>query len=173
MLGMAGKLQAMVPAQARTLKSSQSQELAVTLPIKADISGAWGKGLIEQAEPGHDEMQWRAWTNFLERIVRYVEFADEWALWHHRQQLVIPIINMITVLTFIKMKEKGHVGISRVIGEVPELYLPLHGVLDRSYPDYYLAIPGEEHYRKTADYHARIEGRGRHLWKSSTEIYYP
>lgn len=170
MLGMAGKLQAMMPAPGRTLSKPQSNDPAVTLPIDVDIPASWGRRLSLQAELGHDEVQWRAWTHFIEELVRYVESADEWVLWYHRRQLLIPIINMITVSTFTEEKKKGCVWISRVIEEVPELYLPLHTFLDRTHPDYYLATPGEEHYRKTADFHARIEGRGRRLFNSSTPI---
>ena len=168
MLGMPGKLQAMMPASGRTQKNPPSDAPAIALPTEADIPAAWGKGLVIQAESRHDELQWKAWTQFLEELVRYVESADEWVRWYHRRRLVVPIINMITVQNFIEKKKKGYVWISRVIGEVPELYLPLHGLLDRTYPDYYQATPGEDHYRRTADYHARIEGTGFRLWSSST-----
>lgn len=168
MLGMPGRLQAMMPAPGRTQNNPPSDAPAIALPIEADIPASWGRGLVIQDEVRHDEMQWRAWTHFLEELVRYVESADEWVRWYHRRRLVVPIINMITVSTFIEMKKKGSVWISRVIVEVPELYLPLHSLLDQIHLDYYLATPGEEHYRKTADYHARIEGRGRCLWSSST-----
>ena len=167
MLGMPARLQAMMPAPGRTQNNTPSDAPASTLPTEADIPASWGRGLVIQAESQHDEMQCKAWTQFLEELVRYVEAADEWVRWYHRRRLVVPIINMITVSTFIEMKKKGFVWISRVIVEVPELYLPLHLLLDQIHPDYYLATPGEEHYRKTADYHARIEGRGRRLWSSS------
>ena len=171
MLGMAGKLQAMVTAPDEAPNQNQSLGLAVTQPMEAEIPAAWGKGRILQVGPGHDEMQWNAWIHFLEELVSYVETADEWHLWYSRRQLVIPIINMIFVLTFIDMKKKGSVWVSRVIGEVPELYLPLHSFLDGAHPHYHLATPREEHYRATADYHARIEARGRSLSSCSLSPY--
>lgn len=113
-------------------------------------------------------MQWRAWTHFLEGLVEYVESAQDWTLWYFRRRLVIPIVNMITVHDFINMKKRGCVWVSRVVEEVPELYLPLHSLLDRAYPNYYLATPGEAHFQKAADYHSRIEVRGRYLWSNTT-----
>ncbi len=165
MEAVAGKLQAMATAPGEIPTQSLSSAPAVTQPIEADIPATWGKGLFLQKGVGHEEMQWEAWTHFLEELVAYVESAEAWALWYSRRRLVVPIINMITVHEFINMKEKGNVWISRVIEEVPELYLPLHSLLDRAHPDYYLAVPGEEHYRRAADLHARIEARGRCLWK--------
>ena len=168
MLGTAGKLQAMVISPEKSQSPSHSLGQAVTKPIETEIPAAWGRGLFLQRDPGHDEIQWKAWTTFIEELVRYVESADEWMLWYHRRQLVIPIINMITVANFIDMKNKGYVWVSRMIGEVPELYLPLHSLLGQAHPDYYLATLGEEQYRRTADHHARIESRGRCLWNTSS-----
>lgn len=170
MLGMAGKLQAMVMAPDKAPNQILSLGLAATRSVEPEIPIAWGKGLFLQAGLGHDEMQWRAWTHFLEELVRYVETAQDWNLWYFRRRLVIPIINMVTVLTFIDMKKRGCVWVSRLIEEVPELYLPLHSLSDRAHPDYYLATPGEEQFKKTADLHSRIEVRGRYLW-SHTSVY--
>ena len=157
MLGMRGKLQAM-------LTHVLNRGVTLPNPLQTDIPVNWGEGQYLQAGPEHDELQWEAWRNFLEELVVHAESADEWSLWYRRQQLVVPIVSMITVLTFMEMKEKGNVWISRLIIELPELYLPLHSFLDRAHPDYHLAIPREELYRKTADLHARIEKKGRHLW---------
>lgn len=157
MLGMRGKLQAM-------LTHVLNRGVTLPNPLQTDIPVNWGEGQYLQAGPGHDELQWEAWRKFLEELVVHAESADEWSLWYRRQQLVVPIVSMITVLTFMEMKEKGNVWISRLIIELPELYLPLHSFLDRAHPDYYLALPREELYRKTADLHARIEKTGCHLW---------
>ena len=156
-LGMKEKLEAML---------THALSRGVTLPnrLQTDIPVTWGKGQYLQAEPGHDDLQWEAWRQFLEELVVHVESANEWSLWYHRQQLVAPIVSMISVPAFMEMKNKGNVWISRVIIELPELYLPLHPFLDRVYPDYPLAVPREELYRKTADLHARIEKRGHCLW---------
>ena len=157
MLGMKEKLEAML---------THVLSRGVTLPnrLQTDIPVTWGKGQCLQVGPGHDDLQWEAWRQFLEDLVVHVESANEWSLWYHRQQLVVPIVSMITVLNFMEMKNKGNVWISRVIIELPDLYLPLHPFLDRAYPDYHLAVPREELYRKTADLHARIEKRGHYLW---------
>ena len=157
MLGMRWKFQAM-------LTHVLNRGVTLPNPLQTDMPVTWGEGRYLQVGPGHDELQWEAWRNFLEDLVVHAESADEWSLWYRRQQLVVPIVSMITVLTFMEMKEKGNVWISRLIIELPELYLPLHSFLDRAHPDYYLAIPREELYRKTADLHGRIEKTGRHLW---------
>lgn len=170
MLGMAPKLQAMILSPDSTQNNPPNSAPTITPPTEADIPAAWGRGRNIPTESGHDETQWMAWTHFLEELVKYVESADEWVRWYHRRRLVVPIINLLTVHDFIEMKRKGYVWISRVIGELPELYLPLHELLDRTHPDYYQATPGEEHYRKTAEYHARIEGKGRRLWGSHTSV---
>ena len=157
MLGRKEKLEAML---------THVLSRGVTLPnrLQTDVPVTWGKGQYLQVGPGHDDLQWEAWSQFLEDLVVHVESANEWSFWYQRQRIVVPIVSMITVLTFMEMKKKGNVWISRVIIELPELYLPLHLFLDRAHPDYYLAVPREELYRKTADLHARIEKTGRHLW---------
>ena len=154
---MKNKLEAM-------LAHDLNRGVALTNPLQTEIPVTWGKGQYLQIGPGYDQLQWEAWSQFLEGLVVHAESADEWSMWYHRQHLVVPIVSMITVHTFIEMKKKGNVWISRVIIELPELYLPLHLFLDRAHPDYYLAVPREELYRKTADLHARIEKTGRHLW---------
>ena len=156
-LGIKEKLEAM-------LTHVLSRGVTLPNPLQTDIPVTWGKGQYLQAEPGYDDLQWEAWRRFLEELVVHVESANEWSLWYHQQQLVVPIVSMITVFTFMEMKNKGNVWISRVIIELPELYLPLSPFLDRAYPDYVLAVPREELYRKTADLHARIEKKGHCLW---------
>lgn len=170
MLGMASNLQAMIRSPGSSQNNTLSNAPPIPPPTEADIPSGWGRGRRMQADSGDDEMQWSAWTHFLEELVGYVESADEWVRWYHRRRLVLPIINLLTVIDFIEMKKKGYVWISRVVGEVPELYLPLHPLLNRTYPEYYQATTSEEHYRRTADFHARIEAKGRRLWSSHTSV---
>lgn len=171
---MAGTLQAMVTREDGDPSRAQKRlGQALVQPKETELPSAWGKGRFLQVQLGRDELQWRTWTRFLEDIVKYVESADGWSLWHSRRQLVIPIINMITVSTFIDLKKKGSVCISRIVEEVPVMYLPLHSCLDQVHPDYYLAVPGEDHYRKAADFHARIEARGCCLWNYFSRPYVP